>query len=252
MAWQLPVPAPPDLAGDVACAWSATVEGRHRLMPDGCMDVLWLDTGAIVVCGPDTGAWDVSLPPGHTAVGVRFRPGAAPRALRTPAHELVDRRVGFDEVSGSGPARAASDRIGEADDRVAAIVDVLRPLVRRAVAPDPVERAVVHAAARFRPVASTALADEVGLTTRQLHRRSVRSFGYGPSVLRRIARFQRFLRLVERCPGAPLAELAASAGYHDQAHLARECRSLAGTTPTDLVAGHSPTFPGGSDPYKTT
>jgi AraC-like DNA-binding protein len=33
-----------------------------------------------------------------------------------------------------------------------------------------------------------------------------------------------------------LAGLAAEAGYADQAHLSRECRAIAGATPTEVVA----------------
>ena len=74
---------------------------------------------------------------------------------------------------------------------------------------------------------------DLGLSARQLHRRCVRSFGYGPTTLTRILRFQRFLAVAPRCPS--IAAGAAAAGFADQAHLARECRSIAGMTPTALV-----------------
>jgi AraC-like DNA-binding protein len=69
-----------------------------------------------------------------------------------------------------------------------------------------------------------------------LHRRVLGAVGYGPKVLARIVRFRRFLALVSRRDAVSLADLAHSAGYADQAHLARECRALAGRTPAELVA----------------
>jgi AraC-like DNA-binding protein len=84
-----------------------------------------------------------------------------------------------------------------------------------------------------------AVADEVGLSTRQLHRRCTTAFGYGPATLARILRFQRFVRSATGVPpGGPvgLAGLAAHAGYADQAHLTRECRAITGETPTVVVA----------------
>ena len=80
------------------------------------------------------------------------------------------------------------------------------------------------------------LARQAGLSERQLHRRCVPAFGYGPKTLDRILRLQRFLALGRAEPGAGLARLAADAGYADQAHLGRDCRALAGATPAQLLA----------------
>ncbi|PWS51820.1 transcriptional regulator, partial [Streptomyces sp. FT05W] len=83
-----------------------------------------------------------------------------------------------------------------------------------------------------RSVAATARS--VGLGARQLHRRSLAAFGYGPKTLARVLRLQRALALVRA--GTPYAEAAYAAGCTDQAHLAREMRDLAGTTLGDLLA----------------
>src|SRR6516165_826156 len=63
----------------------------------------------------------------------------------------------------------------------------------------------------------------------------LRAVGYGPRLLHRVLRFQRFLAEC-RTPTARLAELAFRAGYADQAHLSREARVLAGRTPAELRA----------------
>jgi AraC-like DNA-binding protein len=74
---------------------------------------------------------------------------------------------------------------------------------------------------------------------RQLRRRCHAVVGYGPKTLQRVLRFRRFVSRIDAGPGGPgaldLAALAAHAGYADQAHLTRECRQLAGLTPTALV-----------------
>ena len=81
---------------------------------------------------------------------------------------------------------------------------------------------------RARSVAATA--HTAGLGARQLHRRSLAAFGYGPKTLARVLRLQRALALVRA--GMPYADAALAAGCADQAHLAREMRELAGTTLT--------------------
>ena len=79
------------------------------------------------------------------------------------------------------------------------------------------------------------IANDVGLSDRQLFRRCVDEVGYGPKYLVRVLRFQRLLGLARRLPDANLAALAVAAGYADQPHMSRECRDLAGVTPARLV-----------------
>jgi AraC-like DNA-binding protein len=78
-----------------------------------------------------------------------------------------------------------------------------------------------------------ALADGLGLSERQLRRRCLELFGYGPKVLDRVLRLERALAAARR--GAPFALVAADAGYADQPHLAREVRALAGVPLGELL-----------------
>ncbi len=247
MGWYTPLPPPPALGDTLACVWTATVEGTHRLVPDGCMDLLWLSTGVGFLCGPETRAWTFRLPPGTAAVGVRFRPGLAGSVLGLDVSELTNSRVALDELLGSGPSRRLADELADlADPRagLAALTAIVGRWSVRRHPVDPLSRRVVAG-----PFTVRSLADDLSLTARQVHRRSLRAFGYGPSTLARLLRFQRFLAAASS--DGKLALAAATAGYSDQPHLVRECRAITGLTPTELLAEWFPTFPRGSDPYKT-
>jgi AraC-like DNA-binding protein len=78
-----------------------------------------------------------------------------------------------------------------------------------------------------------AVAERLGLSERQLHRRCLVLFGYGPKTLGRVLRFDRAVALARG--GTAFADVAAAAGYADQAHLSREVRALAGVPLSTLV-----------------
>lgn len=78
-----------------------------------------------------------------------------------------------------------------------------------------------------------AIADALDLSARQLHRRSLDAFGYGPKTLARVLRMHRALDLARA--GVPLAETAFRSGYADQSHLAREVKAFAGVPVTALT-----------------
>lgn len=84
------------------------------------------------------------------------------------------------------------------------------------------------------------LAREVGWSRRHLGERFRREFGLTPKVAGRVMRFEVAHRLL-RAPYRPgLADVAAKAGFYDQAHLHREWRELAGCTPSHWLAEEFP------------
>jgi len=243
------------LNGVLSCSWTAVPSGEHRLVPDGCIDVLWTSSDALVICGPETTAWTFQLPAGTTAVGVRFRPGVAPAVFDFDASEIFDRRVPLESIIGGERDGTIRDRLRSYEDfdecRRALEAVVVELVDGRTLDTHFSDRVIDRVVSESNPTA-TDLADHVGLTVRQLHRRSLRSFGYGPKVLGRLLRFQRFLALSEASRESnSLTALGADAGYSDHPHLVRDCRAITGLTPTAFLDEYFPTFPEMSDPFKT-
>ncbi|MEU5879715.1 helix-turn-helix domain-containing protein [Spirillospora sp. NPDC047279] len=227
-------PAPP--GSGLACLWSHELAAdaggpfEQRVVPDGCVDLIWWSRDArIQVAGPDTGPVPARLEPGDRLIGVRFGPGAAPPALGVPADAVRDGRLPLRELWGD-----EADRLGEA---LAGAADPQRVLARAALdrgaaagPPDPIVAPLLDGLSGL-PVG--AAADALGIGERQLRRRVLAAFGYGPKTVQRVLRFQRALSLAYG--GVPLADVAYAAGYSDQAHLAHDVRELAGAPLTTLL-----------------
>ncbi|MGI5459012.1 DUF6597 domain-containing transcriptional factor [Streptomyces sp. CA-249302] len=213
---------PSRLSGAVVWRNAPSAGGVGRVLPDGCMDLLWND-GRLLVAGPDTRAY-VTQGSGDVWVGVRFYPGTAPALLGVPAHELRDRRVELDDLWPADDVRRLTARMNAAGDPERALEELALRLAADSDPPDALLRHLVAALDSGRPVGATA--DELGLGARQLHRRSLAAFGYGPKTLARVLRLQRALGLAR--DGVPYAETAVRAGFADQAHLARDVKELAG------------------------
>jgi AraC-like DNA-binding protein len=231
---ELAPPAP--LSHWVTCGWVSRRPGGARILPDGCVDLVW--TGRrLIVAGPATTASLSTDAPGVPKVGVRFRVGAAAAALGVPASELRDANPDAADVLGADVA----DRVaaaGDSPERVLAeLTGAVAARLRDAGPADP----LVRAAARSLAVPGTSVrsvADRLALSERQLRRRFEVAVGYGPKVLARVLRLQRFLALATSAASAEvsLSRLAFDAGYADQAHLARECGALAGVPPSVILA----------------
>jgi AraC-like DNA-binding protein len=213
---------------DGAIVWTRRVRddgGATRVLPDGCIDVIWAE-GRLIVAGPDTEAHLVHSPAGAELHAVRFAPGAAPDLLGVPAHELRNRQVPLEELWPAAEVRRLAERVHDASDRGRELADRLGAA--------PAEPWVDWLVGRLRSGSAVGvLADRIALSERQLHRRCLALFGYGPKTLARILRLGRALELART--GAPLGRVAADAGYADQAHLSREVKALAGVSPTDLL-----------------
>ena len=199
-----------------------------RVLPDGCMDLIWTE-GTLLVAGPDTTAKLVRTRAGDGYVGLRFASGTGPGVLGVPARELRDLRVPLETVWPQRRARELTERISEATDRATELEAVAAAGPAR---PDPVAEAVLRGLRSRMSV--TELAQELPVSERQLRRRCLDAFGYGPETLDRVLRLGRALGAARA--GTPFAEVALRAGYADQAHLAREVRALAGVPLGRLLA----------------
>jgi AraC-like DNA-binding protein len=226
----------------VSCLWVQRVAPErpayeHRTVPNGCVEIAWV-VGAdqVSVVGPRRHAVVDRLAPGCAVAGLRFRPGVAPEVLGATAAELLDARTTLDVLWGE---RATERLRHAATPEEAARVLEQEVLARRAAAADPDQLAaeIVRRLQPWRQGGVRELSSELYVSPRQLRRRCIAAFGFGPKTLQRVLRFQGFLALVQdghgRDPG--LGRLAAAVGYSDQAHLTRECRAFTDLTPAAFV-----------------
>lgn len=194
------------------------------------MDLIW-DGAELFVAGPDTAAHPSSHVDGTTFVGLRFAPGTAPAILGHPAHVLRDQRVPVEALWSTGVSHRLHDELDAAADPRPVLERIAQARVAASGSTSTLIAAIAAAMRADRPVAE--VADEVGLSERQMRRRSLDAFGYGPKTLARILRLQRALELLRA--GEPAASTAARAGYSDQPHLSRDARRLTGVPLSRLV-----------------
>jgi AraC-like DNA-binding protein len=241
---------PPELRGLVHRLWilrdRAPADGPfQRAMPDGrselifnfadpfeCLDGNQVRTQPLsLLVGQSRRAMAIRPSGRVDLLGIRFRPEGLARWLRVRGVELAGAAFTLEEVPAPleatlheqlTEAGASRDRLGilrthlaktarrQEDRRLSAAVDL------------------ILGDGRARP---ERIAGAVGLSRRQLGRLFQEEIGLTPKSLGRLGRFQRALRALDRNPRITLASVATGAGYFDQAHLCRDFRLFAGTTP---------------------
>ncbi len=231
---------PPALQGCFGQLWRSDLPAGHSgevaVLPDGCVDILWRD-GRLYVVGPDVVAAHPQLTPGAQVLGARFQPGAARAWLGVPLGEMVGTAVELDAVLGPQARQMAArlNDVGDGDARQRVFAQALAGLPRSTGGRHAVA-ARVFGQVRAGGSDLAAIGSAVQVSTRSLRRLCHEQFGYGPKMLERILRLQRFLALARARPGDGLAGLAADVGYADQSHLSREVRALAGIGAAQLCA----------------
>ncbi|MFI6313711.1 DUF6597 domain-containing transcriptional factor [Nocardia fusca] len=218
---------PTGLEAVAACVWEsdALVGGTQRVVPDGCVDLVWLGTRLLVV-GADTKplVWQAT---GESAGGIRLRPGMAGAVLGIPADEVCDQQIPLSllwpGVADWTDERATADLSTRLRLLTEAVLD-------RKAGPDPlVDAAVSRLSICGARVA--AVADDLGVSERHLHRRVTAAVGYGPKFLARVIRLRGLLAL----GAGSLADRAHAVGYAGQAHMTAEVRRLTGLTPVRFL-----------------
>lgn len=233
--------------------WSlpAGHESVQRVLQYPCALIVVTDEYARFY-GVGTGLSTTTLRGDGWAVGALLQP-AAGSLLAGDMSELTDRHVELAELFGSDGAALASAVRAEmhppggphtvsAHHAATAHID---GFVRRALPVDDEGREVnelvrfVEEHAEVTRVAQ--LAEHAGRSERSLQRLLRRRLGLSPKWLIQRRRLQEAsLRLRRLAPDESLADIAAELGYADQAHFARDLRTVTGSSPTELVAMLAP------------
>jgi AraC-like DNA-binding protein len=246
---------PRDLAPWVACFWqivgraTADTMAPHRVLPDGCADLLFdleasrrtggAPTGLI---GPMSGAQVFGLHGAIDLLGVRFRPGAIAVVSGIPAERVLDAIAPLSELPKSLRINVAElADLATSAGRIELLAAACRFRLSGADAPD---SAVGFALGRWaraeRPQFPkvSVLTRDLGLSERAFERRFLTQVGFTPVRYRRLARFRSVLRL-HAAGLRDWAALAATTGFSDQSHLVRDFREFAGLTPTEWAASQA-------------
>ncbi len=250
--------SPAPLSARFVCLWTQTIIGsrgvyEHRVLPDACVDIVFINDEPATVFGPWTVPFVSRLAAGTTITGARFHPGCAPCLLGMPVSELLNQAVPITSVKGP-IQRMRPEMVIEqrgAGARRSALAQALLAMIEYSA---PVDQAVwrgiqwlsSHPYGRIGQ-----LSQWLGIGDRQLHRRFSAQTGYSPKVFQSVLRFQRLLKTARETGAAQsLADLALSAGYADQAHMTRDVHRFANIRPALLLRSTKST-PQVSDLFKT-
>jgi AraC-like DNA-binding protein len=172
-------------------------------------------------------------------VEVLLEPLGAYTLLGLPLDALSGRTVELVDVLGADGRRLA-EQLREAPtwrQRFALLDRFLLLRLARGPRPSPEvgwawERLVATGGA----VPIRGIAEEVGWSHKHLIARFRQQVGLRPKTAARLVRFDGVLRRLDERRPLDWGQVAAEAGYADQAHLIREFRGFSGTTPTEFQA----------------
>ncbi|WP_327041207.1 helix-turn-helix domain-containing protein [Micromonospora ureilytica] len=185
-----------------------------------------------------TRAWEFGYPPRTRSVGVHFKPWGLAPFLPMPAAELCDRPVTVEHIWGRPATAELRDRLATAAGPSEMLTLLEEELMRR-LCETPSLGLVRHTSSVIVATRGVVAIGDVtaaaGVSSTHLAQRFKELVGVTPKRLARTYRFAATVLSID--PAGPIdwSDLAAGAGYFDQAHFGHEFRAFTGLTPTRYV-----------------
>ena len=187
------------------------------------------------ISGPRVSPLTTTVRGGEVYWGAHFWPGAAASILGPEARELREQQLPAEQVLPPDWVDRLRRRLAEEDDEAAATGKLDQAFGELAAEASPLDDVVMTAVVRLLAgsdsLTVSGLAEELGLSPRQLRRRFRRAVELTPKELMRLQRM-RASAVAAVQQSERWVDVAAEHGYADQAHLVREYRRLIGLTPT--------------------
>jgi AraC-like DNA-binding protein len=243
----------PALASFVASLWYFEGDLPHRrelILPTGAMQLLVnlhedetrayeadghrvvARTRGAALCGAFARPFGIDTAEQRRIVGVTFRPGGAYPFLAVAASEVSEAHVDLGDLWGRDGS-LLRERLLEMPNPRAALAELEAVLLARAVRPlaeDGAVRLAIAALGRGARVGE--VVERTGIAPRRFIAQFAERVGLTPKRYARVRRFQRVLASLVPGQAVDWADVAASCGYFDQAHLIHDFRSFSGLRPT--------------------
>lgn len=239
----------------------------ERVLPDGAMQLVIrlrpgglrvypsipdtkaaLFLGEAVVNGARTESVVIDAVDAAATIGVALRPGGSFALFGVAANDLASRTVALEDLWSDEAVARLLDAVWSSPDVGSRFDAVERCLLEQVV----VNRARLFSRSYWPRAeildAAHSLADDpgaariaafsaaLGLSRQHFARIFAETTGLTPKRFARMRRFQSALALTQGSGAVKWADVAADAGYFDQAHLIREFRAIAGITPGRYLA----------------
>jgi AraC-like DNA-binding protein len=211
---------------------SSTVGRTWRIIPDVNPYLIFVVSredsrvhGRCALVGPRSRFADVTMANRILTCGARLRPGALPLLTHFPASDFTDRSVLVEDVFGAH-GKLLIEQLDELRSPIPAISIISDFLSHKCTGQNRVARLPVGAYSRVEDMAA-----QTSLPVRTLRSRLMQHVGLSP---KRVIRIERLHRALVSSGGRSIAwaEIAASSGFADQAHMIREFHVLLGESPT--------------------
>ncbi|MGH3704930.1 MAG: helix-turn-helix domain-containing protein, partial [Agromyces sp.] len=185
-----------------------------------------------------TRAWEFGYPTPTRSVGVHFRPWGLAPFLPMAAAELCDRPATVEQIWGRPAVAELRHRLTLADDPQEMLTLLELELVRRLRAIDGLD-IVRHLSSAIAETRGAVPIGELGVAARAsstyVAKRFKEVIGVTPKRLARSYRFTATVLAIDVAAPIDWGDVAAGAGYFDQAHFVHEFREFTGLTPTRYV-----------------
>jgi AraC-like DNA-binding protein len=223
-----------------------------RVFPDGCVELFMCYTGeplalvteknksgllkSFVSCRV-SGYTDVSMQLYSGFVSVCFHPGMGHYFFNRPMSDLAGNSLALEDVWADDASIIETEMAGirTNEERAAYIQKVLlSKLVSHRAGDEELIGLLAKMLQAEEAVSVARLADQAGISQRQLARKFNKQLGLAPKEFSRLKRFVASLDFIRHHPGNNLTTVALENGYYDQAHFIRDFREFAGIRPGEL------------------
>jgi AraC-like DNA-binding protein len=182
-----------------------------------------------------TRALEFAYPPKTRSVGVHFKPWGLAPFLPVPAAELRDRPATVEDVWGRPTSAELRDRLATAagpHEMLTLLEDELMRRICETAGLGLVRHTSSVIEAATGAVAISHLSVAAGVSSTHLAQRFKEVIGVTPKRLARTYRFAATVSAIDPAGPVDWLDLAARAGYYDQAHFGCDFRTFTGLTPT--------------------